>query len=227
MCKWHQDHPFDIVITTGDNVYPDGDPDLFKSEFFRPYRCLRRRGVRFHATLGNHDVMTDDGDNEVRNRKFGMAGHDYVIRTGGVRFVMVDSNSIDKRWLRHALVTDEGDRWTIVVFHHPVYSPGTGHGSEPGFRPSLPRMFREYDVDLVLNGHDHIYAVTKNLKGIRYVVTGGGGAGLYGCSSATYSDECLAAHHFLYVTAGATEIDVAAIPPHGKAIDRFETTGRS
>jgi acid phosphatase len=227
MCAWHGKHPFDTAITTGDNIYPDGDPDLFKSEFFRPYRCLRRKGVRFHATLGNHDALTDNGDNEVEHPKFGMAGHDYVVRKGGVRFVMVDSNSLDKKWLRRALNPEDDDRWTIVAFHHPVYSPGTGHGSTPGFRPSLPRMFRDKDVDLVLNGHDHLYAVTKNLKGIRYVVTGGGGAGLYGCSEASFSDKCKEAHHFLYVTAGPDRIDVIAVPARGKPIDRFSTTGRS
>jgi predicted phosphodiesterase len=227
MCKWHDKHPFDTAITTGDNIYPDGDPDLFKPNFFRPYRCLRRRGVRFHATLGNHDVITENGDNEVEHPKFGMAGHDYVVRKGGVRFVLADSNSIDKRWLRRALVPEEDDRWTMVAFHHPVYSPGTGHGSTPGFRPSLPRLFRRKGVDLVLTGHDHIYAVTKSLKGIRYVVTGGGGAGLYGCSEKAYSAKCIAAHHFLYVIAGPDRIEVTAVPPRGKPIDRFRTKGRS
>ena len=76
MCKWRREHRFDIAVTTGDNIYPDGDPDLFKSEFFRPYRCLRRKGVSFHATLGNHDIITDNGDNEVDHPKFGMGGHD-------------------------------------------------------------------------------------------------------------------------------------------------------
>jgi predicted phosphodiesterase len=227
MCKWHGKHPYDTAITTGDNIYPDGDPDLFKSEFFRPYRCLRRKGVRFHATLGNHDALTDNGDPEVEHPRFGMAGHDYVVRKGGVRFVMVDSNSLDKRWLRRALEPEEGDRWTIVAFHHPVYSPGDGHGSTPGYRPSLPRIFRKKDVDLVLNGHDHLYSVTKNLKGIRYVVTGGGGAGLYGCTRKSFSARCIEAHHFLYVTAGPDRIDVTAVPAQGKPIDRFSTKGRS
>jgi predicted phosphodiesterase len=227
MCKWHGKHAFDTVITTGDNIYPDGDPDLFKSEFFRPYRCLHRKGVRFHATLGNHDIITDNGKHEIKHPRFGMAGRDYVVRKGGVRFVLLDSNSIEKRWLRRALRPEEDDRWTIVAFHHPVYSPGTGHGSTPGFRPSLPRIFRKKGVDLVLTGHDHLYAVTRNLKGIRYVVTGGGGAGLYGCSEKSYSAKCKAAHHFLYVTAGPDRIDVAAIPPTGRPFDRFSTTGRS
>lgn len=226
MCRWHRHHPFDVVITTGDNVYPDGDPSLFKSEFVRPYRCLRRHGVHFHASLGNHDAETDGGDKEVANAKFGMSGHNYVFRAGGVRFVVADSNVLDKKWLRHALTAESGDRWTIPVFHFPVYSPGTGHGSTPGYRPSLPRIFRRKGVDVVLNGHDHIYAVTKPLRRIRYVVTGGGGAELYGCTDKSYVDVCKAQHHFLYVTAGADRIDVTAVPASGHPIDKWSTTGR-
>lgn len=227
MCDWHDGHPFDTAVTTGDNIYPDGDPALFKREFIRPYRCLRRKGVSFHATLGNHDIITANGRKEIAHPKFGMGGRDYVMRAGGVRFVMVDSNSIEKRWLRRALVAEEGDRWTVVVFHHPVYSPGSGHGSTPGFRPALPRMFRQRGVDLVLNGHDHLYAVTRNLKGIRYVVTGGGGAGLYGCTEKSFSAKCKEIHHFLFVTAGPDQIEVTAVPARGRPFDRFVTTGRS
>jgi 3',5'-cyclic AMP phosphodiesterase CpdA len=227
MCRWRKQHPFDVVITTGDNVYPDGDPSRFKSEFIRPYRCLRRHGVQFHASLGNHDAMTDNGDKEVSNAKFGMDDHNYVFRQGGVRFVVADSNDLDRAWLRDALTAEDGDLWTIPVFHFPVYSPGTGHGSTPGYRPSLPKMFRRKDVDLVLNGHDHIYSVTKKLRGIRYVVTGGGGAELYGCTEKSYAATCKSANHFLYVTAGESRIDVVAVPPSGPPIHSFSTAGRS
>ena len=227
MCRWQSHHPFDVVITTGDNVYPDGSPTRFKSEFVRPYRCLRRHGVEFHASLGNHDAETEGGDREVANAKFGMGGHNYVYRQGGVRFVVADSNTLDREWLRKALTAADGDRWTIPVFHFPVYSPGTGHGSTPGYRPSLPRMFRRKDVDLVLNGHDHIYSVTKSLRGIRYVVTGGGGAELYGCTHKSYVATCKSVNHFLYVTAGPKRLNVTAVPASGRPIDSFSTKGRS
>lgn len=227
MCRWRRRHPFDVVITTGDNVYPDGAPSRFRSEFVRPYRCLRRRGVEFHASLGNHDAITHGGAKEVANPKFGMPSRNYVYRVGGVRFVVADSNALKRQWLRKALVPEDGDRWTIPVFHYPVYSPGNEHGSTPGYRPSLPKMFRRKGVDLVLNGHDHIYSVTKNLRGIRYVVTGGGGGPLYGCTDRSYAATCKAVNHFLYVTTTANRISGEAVPASGPPIDTFSTTGRS
>ena len=226
MCSWRRDHGFDVVFTTGDNVYPDGDPGRFQEAFYEPYDCLLSNGVSFHAVLGNHDVQTENGRPEIEDEGFGMPKRNYVVRTGGVRFVMIDSNSVNMHFLRRATRAAEGDEWTVVSMHHPVYSPGTGHGSEPGFRPRLPRLFRKRGVDLVLQGHDHVYAVTKPLKRIRYVVTGGGGAGLYGCTDQWFSAKCAQRHHFLYVTATAEQLTVKAVPAEGKVFHRFRTTGR-
>ena len=225
MCSWRENHGYDLVFTTGDNVYPDGHPSRFDSAFYEPYECLTDDGVAFHAVLGNHDVKTDNGRPEIEDEAFGMSGRNYVVRTSGVRFVMMDSNSVNMDFMRRATRAQEGDEWTIVALHHPVYSPGDGHGSEPGFRPKLPRLFRDRGVDLVLQGHDHLYAATKELRGIRYVVTGGGGAGLYGCTSKPFSARCEERHHFLYVTATADELTVQAVPAKGKVFHTFSTEG--
>jgi 3',5'-cyclic AMP phosphodiesterase CpdA len=188
--------------------------------------CLLDDGVRFRAVLGNHDVLTDGGRPELDEPAFGMKWRNYVVRRNGVRFVLADSNPLQRDVLRRKLTAEEGDLWTVVAFHHPVFSPGTGHGSTPGYRPGLPRMFRRKGVDLVLNGHDHIYAVTEPLRRIRYVVTGGGGAYLYGCSDAWFSERCVARHHFLYVVVWPDRIGVRAVPIKGKPFDRFSTEGR-
>ncbi|MDQ3964377.1 MAG: metallophosphoesterase [Actinomycetota bacterium] len=226
MCKWRERHPFDLVITTGDNIYPDGAPEHFQEKFFDPYRCLFEGGVEFHASLGNHDFLTDRGRPEIEEPAFGMPKRNYVLRINGVRFVVADSNTLEREWLSDALKARPLDRWTIPVFHFPVYSPGTQRGSTPGYRPDLPRLFRRRDVDLVLNGHDHLYAVTKPLRKIRYVVTGGGGGGLYPCGEAWFSARCQSRYHFLYVVARANEIAIRAVPVEGKPFHRFVTTGR-
>jgi 3',5'-cyclic AMP phosphodiesterase CpdA len=220
MCRWRRRHPFGVVVTTGDNVYPDGSRARFAAAWRRPYSCLRRAGVRWHATLGNHDVLTAAGRPELAAPSFGMRARNYVLRRGGVRLVMTDSNHLRMRWLRRATRAAPADRWTVVVFHHPVFSPGL-HGSTPGLRPKLPRLFDRRGVDLVLNGHDHIYSVSKRLNGIRYVVTGGGGAPLYGCNRAWFTHLCRAEHHFLYVFASRRRVWVKAVPARGRVLDRF------
>lgn len=227
MCSWRSDHPFDLVITTGDNIYESGHPSRFEPAFFEPYACLLEDGVRFRATLGNHDIVTRNGSPELNEPAFGMKARNYIVRKGGVRFVMVDSNRLRSGWLENHLTPQEGDRWTIVVFHHPVFSTGA-HGSTARFRPSLPRLFKRFDVDLVLNGHDHNYEVTKRLGGIRYATTGGGGASLRPCGEpAWFTDTCASRNHFLYVKAGENRLTVKAVGAAGRPFDVFRTKGRS
>ena len=226
MCAWRERRPFDLVLTTGDNIYPDGSRRYFRERFFEPYRCLLDDNVRFKASLGNHDYVTRRGRDVIEEPAFGMPKRNYVYRTGGIRFVMADSNVLDREWLADALEAEPGDRWTIVLFHYPVYSPGTQRGPTPGYRPSLPRLFQEKGVDLVLNGHDHIYFGSKPLRRIRYVVTGGGGASLYPCGDAWYVERCRSTYHFVEVAATEDRLTVRAIPVSGPPFHRFTTTGR-
>jgi 3',5'-cyclic AMP phosphodiesterase CpdA len=226
MCAWRKDHPFDVALTAGDNIYPDGSPSRFDKKFFTPMRCLLEDGVQFYAVLGNHDIMTLQGRAEIHHPSFGMSGRNYVVRMNGVRLVMVDSNNpLDIEWLRDATRAQDGDRWTVVVFHHPVYSPGRQHGSTSRLH-DLPDLFVSRGVDLVLNGHDHLYAVTDPLRKIRYVVSGGGGAPLYDCTAKSFVDRCVARNHFLYVIASQEKITVRAIASSGQIFDSFSTLGR-
>lgn len=226
MCRLRERRGFDHVVTAGDNVYDDGDPALFDEKFFRPFACLLDGGVQFRAAFGNHDIRTDNGRPMLEEPAFGMKGRNYVWRAGGVRFVMVDSNDFNYDWLRRALVTQEGDRWTVVAFHHPVFSSGV-YGPTPGLRPRLPRMFRNKGVDLVLNAHEHHYEVSNELRGIRYVVTGGGGASVRPCgANRWFRNVCFSRFHFLEIIAGPDEILVKAIPPKGRFFHRFTTDGR-
>lgn len=225
MCRWREKHPFDLVVTTGDNIYDAGERRYFRSRFFRPYRCLLNQGVRFRAVLGNHDLVTNNGRPEIREPAFGIKRRNYVVRKKGVRFVMWESTHANRRWLRKNLRAEPGDRWTVVSFHHPVFTPGP-HGNTSGFAPSLPRLFARKGVDLVVTGHDHLYALMPAKRRVRYVVTGGGGAGLYGCDTPGVAEMCIERHHFLYVVAGDDRLVVRAVPMSGRPFHNFATSGR-
>jgi hypothetical protein len=222
MCKWRKKHDFDLVVTTGDNIYPDGAASHFDDNFLEPFSCLLEKGVRWRSALGNHDVVTGNGQAELDEPAFGMRGRNCVVRASGIRFVFANSNDIRRKWLRRRLGAEEGDRWTVVSFHHPVFSSGE-HGSTPGFEDWMPKLFARKGVDLVVNGHDHLYSVTESVRGIRYVVTGGGGASLYDCTG----DEpkvvlCKSRHHFLFVRVTYQAMKVTAVPAKGKVLDRFQ-----
>lgn len=224
MCRWRKDHPFGLVVTTGDNIYPDGSSDYFEPNFFDPFGCLLDAGVKWRSALGNHDVVTDNGAPELEEPAFGIRNRNYVVRASGVRLVIANSNHIKRNWLRRATKPEEGDEWTVVAFHHPVYSPGD-HGSTPGFAEWMPSLFARRGVDIVVNGHDHLYAVSKKLDGIRYVVTGGGGASLYDCHEHPLFITCKERHHFLYVRVTVDRLVVQAVPDRGAVLHTFATRG--
>ena len=49
--------------------------------------------------------------------------------------------------------------WTVITFHHPIYSPARDRDN-PKLRNLWQPLFDRYKVDLVLQGHDHTYART-------------------------------------------------------------------
>ena len=173
MDRWHHRFAFDMVIMLGDNLYGSQGPVDFVLKFERPYKSLLDAGVKFYASLGNHDKTSND-----TYALFNMKGERYYSYVrNGVRFLALDSNALDPRqmaWLETVL-RDARERWKIVYFHHPLYSDGGRHGSEVELRVKLEPLFVKYGVNVVYSGHDHIYERLVPQKGIAYFVAGAGG----------------------------------------------------
>ena len=99
----------------------------------------------------------------------------YFVDYQGVRIISMDSNKdldLQVPWLRRALQANP-NRWTIVTFHHPIFSPGSDRDNKELRRLWKP-LLDEYRVDLVLSGHDHTYARTGKVdpNNIENVPTG-------------------------------------------------------
>jgi hypothetical protein len=174
MVKLHGRFKYDLVVLVGDNLYGSERPQDFKAKFELPYKPLLDTGVKFYASLGNHDAR------EQRFYKlFNMEGNLYYSFNPApdVRFFMVESTyPVPEQiaWLEKEL-TASNSIWKIAVFHHPLYSSGGRHGSDLLLREVLEPLFVKYNVSVVLNGHDHFYERVKPQKGIAYFVVGSGG----------------------------------------------------
>jgi 3',5'-cyclic AMP phosphodiesterase CpdA len=165
--------PFDFVLLLGDNMYGRQQPADFVDKFERPYGALLGSGVRFFATLGNHDKP----DNR-RYPGFNMEGERYYsFVRGPARFVVLDTNLLDPKqvaWADGVLAAAQ-EPWKIAVFHHPLYSNGGRHGSNVELRVVLEPLLVRHSVNVVFSGHEHIYERLKPQKGITYFVAGSGG----------------------------------------------------
>ncbi len=77
--------------------------------------------------------------------------------------IVLDEKSmeIQRVWLEKVLA-ENTQKWTVITFHHPIYSSGTGRDNKE-FREAFKPIFDKYKVDLVLQGHDHSYGRGRNL----------------------------------------------------------------
>jgi hypothetical protein len=174
MAALHDRFKFEIVILVGDNLYGSERPQDFVNKFEKPYKRLLDSGVKFYASLGNHDAR------EQRFYKlFNMDGKLYYTFSpkAEIRFFALESTYPDPeqfKWLENELKSS-GSHWKMPYFHHPLYSSGERHGSDLRLREALEPLFLKYNVSIVFTGHDHFYERVKPQKGITYFVTGSGG----------------------------------------------------
>jgi 3',5'-cyclic AMP phosphodiesterase CpdA len=212
--------PFDTVLALGDNIYGGHSADDFEKKFAAPYKTLLDAGVKFYASLGNHD------DNSERFYKpFNMNGENYyTFKKGNVRFFALDSNYMDPKqldWLQKQLQSAGNDDWKICFFHHPLYSSARKHGPATDLRLLLEPIFIKYGVNIVFAGHEHVYERIQPQNGIYYITEGSSGqlrAGGLDRSSITAngfdSDRA-----FLLVEVAGDQMYFEAVSRVGKVVD--------
>jgi predicted phosphodiesterase len=173
MLTIHQATDFGFVIMLGDNLYGGHSASDYEKKFELPYKPLLDEGVQFYASLGNHDNA-----NEISYAPFNMNGKRYyTFNKGNAEFFVLDSNYMDPaqlNWLKDELQKSTSE-WKIAYFHHPLYSSGKRHGSDTDLRSVLEPLFKKYQVNVVLSGHDHVYERITPQDNILYFVLGNSG----------------------------------------------------
>jgi hypothetical protein len=171
MVQAHARFPFEFAIMLGDNLYGGEDPSDYVSKFERPYKPLLDAGVKFYASLGNHDEPA-----QRFYKPFNMDGQRYYkFSKGDVDFFVLDSTYMapaQVEWLRKEL-EGSGAKWKISYMHHPIYSSGQRHGSEMDLRALVEPLFLQHGVDVVFAGHEHFYERLQPQRGIHYITQGG------------------------------------------------------
>lgn len=250
-----------FIVHAGDLVSHGLKKDEWVDEFFRPANNLLRY-YPLYTTLGNHEMNSRyyyqylnypkppssgirtseglDGDESFIFRE----GFDImpVVRKGNALFIFVNTNkdllpgSPQYRKLEKTLASS-GDRWKIIVQHHPVYVSfrDTGYMKSPEGDKNvahLRELYEDYGVDLVLNGHVHHYERTEPVyrdqidraKGVVYVTAGGGGGSLDESASAKkwFDARTRKTHHFLSFNIWENTLRAQAIDSSGRLFDFWE-----
>jgi hypothetical protein len=172
-----------FVLGMGD-VVPSSSagPSIWIKQFFKPADPLLRE-TWFAVTRGNHENESPLFLLYFEGTDSGQGDGYYSFDWGPVHVVTLNTNSDYEpgseqyQFLKRDLASTSRP-FKVFFGHHPAYSSGS-HGSTKKMQDYLQPLFEENGVQLVFAGHDHAYERTI-INGITYVVSGGGGAPLYG-----------------------------------------------
>jgi hypothetical protein len=229
----------DAIFTAGDNAYPLGSTDDFNN-------CYNPAWGRFKSKTnpvpGNHEYSQPGafpyfqyfGD---RAGPEGFRRGYYSYNLGNWHIVALNSplhatGSVEQLlWLKDDLEITRA-RCTMAYWHYPVFTSGPSNGSpESRVMRDVWQVLFDANVDLVVNGHDHMYerfapqtpdGRRNDTIGITEIVAGTGGAPLYSFGPTTANSVAqLRAHGILKLTLRDTEFESVFLPVTGAPYDLF------
>jgi predicted phosphodiesterase len=223
----------DFVLHTGDLVSDGRDLGRWRT-FFDIERDLLR-DAPLVPVIGNHEIMRPGSSGVDAFRRYVHCDPsspapelDYTFGYGSVRFVVLnafdDWTSRSRRaWLDAALTRARAEvpnGFLVVAMHWGTNSCGP-HGENHAARSAgIDDMFRAHHVDLLVSGHDHIFERGED-DGLRYIVSGGGGAPLYRRARVhRYARAFASEYHFVRADVERDAIVFTAVRPDGTTLDR-------
>jgi hypothetical protein len=180
--------------------------------------------IPWNAVVGNHEMepwYSPDGyGGQFARFDFpgGATQSYYSFTYGNVGVVALDANDVSYElpanlgysggaqvsWLHSTLAALQANPeidFIVVYFHHCAYCTCSTHGCDGGVEQYFVPAFDSYKVDLVINGHNHIYERTDPIRGgaavgatpigsswnsangTTYITAGGAGKSLYSFSA--------------------------------------------
>ena len=169
-----QNPDLSFIISAGDQVNKTGKA---KEEEYAGYLSPDLlASLPVATTIGNHDSLNADYGYHFNNpnaTNYGttQAGGDYYYSYGEGLFIVLNTNNYNvaehKQAIAEAVASDPDATWRVVTIHQDIYGTGLDHSDTDGMilRTQLTPIFDQYDIDVVLQGHDHTYSRSKLLYG--------------------------------------------------------------
>lgn len=217
-----------LVLHTGDLVKSGDREDQWQSLLDLGRGFFDK--VRFRPVMGNHDTSRDN--RFARHFPLGRDGKNYyAFSADTAHFLALDSTvDFSPGSDQYAFAEKQLTDWNalkkpspvFVILHHPPFSQSR-HGDDKEVGRFLVPLFEAKGVDAVFAGHDHNYQRIGPRNGILYIVTGGGGAPLYGLRPGSPSSKAAhKKHHYVVVEVDGPTLRLEAKTPDGVSLDRWE-----
>jgi hypothetical protein len=182
------------VWLLGDLQYPKGSLADFRASFDESFGRFR---TKWRPVVGNHEYMTAGaagyfdyfgaaaGPRDAGYYSFNIGRWHFAVLNSNCEIVSCDSGSAQAGRMR-ADLKKHRRLCTAALWHHPRYSSGAEHGSNPE-TAALWQILQRSRAELVLSGHEHDFeafrrqnaAGVRDRKGIQQFVVGTGGKSSY------------------------------------------------
>lgn len=161
----------DLIIHSGDMVDEGSNVNYWKYFFNCSSELL---STPLMPVAGNHEAKgefaLDDNfvlpDSASQNTE---SGYYYSFDYNNVHFIMLNTNDSDKNglgeeqlnWLKADAQASQAD-WKVVVLHKAIYSNGSHFDDSEvvAMRSQFATLMPELGIDIVFQGHDHVYLRT-------------------------------------------------------------------
>lgn len=169
-----QNPNLNFVISAGDQVNKTGKA---KEEEYAAYLSASAlASLPVATTIGNHDSLNMDytahfNNPNVTGNGATAGGSDYYYSYADGLFIVLNTNNYNvaehEKTVQAAVASDPDAAWRVVTIHQDIYGSGLDHSDTDGMilRTQLTPVFDKYDIDVVLQGHDHTYSRSKLLYG--------------------------------------------------------------
>ncbi len=208
-----------FVINLGDLIYGYG-PRSKEGQWDKYQQVVKAIEAPYYQVPGNHDTHSKEA-RRIYGRRFGKFydSFDYA----DCHFVLLDNTEAQRwgyigpvqlQWLKNDLQQSRAQS-VFVFFHFPIWEPERVSPNYYEFwEQTLHPLFKQYRVKAVFAGHYHSYGPSREYDGIRYFITGGGGAELrpeYRKSGGV--------HHFVKVKVSGDQLAVKVVTDRGELSD--------
>ena len=224
----------DFMLNVGDIVLSPARDDHWE----RFFDCITINDYAsthpYMVSIGNHETFEYNVDNGLNFEKYMFYPNNdfyYAFNYSNTCFFSLDvktesllnnpyTTQATVDWVNQTLFNANASsdiNWIIGYWHYPPYSSSETY---PEIVEKIVPLLELYKVDLVFCGHHHYYE-RLNVKGIPYIITGGGGAELEPLVAQHHEGSILirSIYEFCHVSIDDMQLSMKAIDQSGIQFD--------
>ena len=218
-----------FIVNSGDLV-ANGDDELdWDNQFFSSaYTNIRQMMAEmpYLAAVGNHEGAGALFEKYFPYPMFQNSRYYYSFDYGNAHFTVIDQftdysqGSTQYTWIENDLASSN-KTWKFILLHKPGWSAG-GHSNSTTVQNDIQPLCETYNVQFVINGHNHYYSRAV-VNDVQHITTGGGGAPLYNPNTSmpniVIADK---SYHFCKFDIDGENIECSVIRSDGSLVESFQ-----